>query len=324
MDAPPPETITYLDRATVRAHLPGPAEQIDLLADTYRAMAAGRTENPPKLGVHPRPNAFVHAMPAHLRDRDVTALKWVGAYPGNPGRGLPYISGLIVLNDSASGLPVAIMDGAEITAARTAAATGVSIRHLAHEGWRRVAILGYGEQGRAHVPVIRALHPDAEICVYGGPRLAGPLPGVEVAADARSAVRDADVVVTAGPMSPDPDRRLERAWLPDRCLVAPVDFDAYVEADLVRAADELVVDDVDQFEHHRELGRFTGWPEPDRSLGAAAQPTGQPTGQPDGSGSAGPALRVACNLGVGAVDAAVADEVWQRARAEGAGVPLPR
>ncbi|HEX5771079.1 MAG TPA: hypothetical protein VFY11_08950, partial [Nocardioidaceae bacterium] len=267
---------------------------------------------PPKLGVHPRSSAFLHAMPAYLADEDVTALKWVGAYPGNPARGLPYISGLIVLNDSDTGLPVAVMDAAEITAARTAAASGVSVRHLAHPGWRRAAILGYGEQGREHAKMLRALNPDAAIVVYGGPRLTGLVEGVDVVPDARSAVEGADVVITAGPMSPDPDRRLDPAWLQPRCLVVPVDFSAYVGADLARRADDLVTDDLPQFAHYRTLGHFQGWPEPSRSLGEALET--EPRGD----------LRVSCSLGVGAVDAAVAAVVLERARREGVGVELRR
>lgn len=307
-----PDAITYLDRATVRRLLPTLLEQVDLLTQTYRAMAADRVENPPKIGVHPRPGAFLHAMPSHLADPDVTALKWVSAYPGNPATGLPYVSGLIVLNDSATGLPLAIMDAADITATRTAAASGVSIRHLAHPGWGRVAILGYGEQGRQHAAVVRALNPDAAIRVYGGPRLAGPLPDVELAADPRAAVAGADVVITAGPMSADPDRRLPREWLGERVLVLPVDFDAYVGAHLARAADDLVTDDLAQFEHYRTLGHFGGWPTPVRSLGTAlaAAPLGD--------------LRVSCSLGVGAADAAVAAAVHERARRAGEGVALAR
>lgn len=308
----PDQGITYLDRAAVRALLPGPVEQMDVLAEVYRAMAHDRVENPPKIGVHPRPSTFLHAMPAYLADGDVTALKWVSAFPGNPAQGLPSISGLIVLNDSATGLPTTVMDAAEITAARTAAASGVSIRHLAHPGWRRVAILGYGEQGRAHATAVRALNPDASIRVYAGPRTGGPLPGVEVVDSARSAVADADVVITAGPMAPDPSRRLERSWLGERVLVVPVDFSAYVTADVAGAADDLVTDDVAQFAHYRTLGHFAGWPEPHRSLGAAldAEPAGD--------------LRVSCSLGVGAVDAALADLVRRRADDRGLGVHLPR
>lgn len=306
------EPITYLDRASVRALLPGPAEQMDLLAGVYRAMAHDRVENPPKIGVHPRPGAFLHAMPAHLADGDVTALKWVGAFPTNAARRLPYISGLIVVNDSDTGLPVAVMDAAEITTARTAAASGVSIRRLAHPGWERVAILGYGEQGRAHAEVVRALRPDASILVYGGPRLTGPVPGVEVTPDARSAVEGADVVITAGPMTPDPSRRIRRSWLADRVLLVPVDFSAYVTAEVADAADELVTDDLAQFDHYRTLGHFEGWPAPHRSLGAALE--AEPSG----------ALRISCSLGVGAVDAALADLVRRRALDQGLGVPLRR
>lgn len=304
--------LLYLDRACVRRLLPTVEEQVDRLAGVYRAMAHDRVENPPKLGVHPRPSAFIHAMPAHLADEDVTAVKWVSAYPGNPARGLPYISGLIVLNDSDTGLPVAVMDAAEITAVRTAAASGVSVRHLAHPGWRRAAILGYGEQGREHAKMLRALNPDAAIVVYGGPRLTGPVEGCELAPDARTAVDGADVVVTAGPMSPDPERRLDPTWLQPRCLVVPVDFSAYVGADLARRADDLVTDDLPQFAHYRTLGHFQGWPEPSRSLGEALET--EPTGD----------LRVSCSLGVGAVDAAVAAVVLERARREGVGVELRR
>jgi ornithine cyclodeaminase/alanine dehydrogenase len=308
----PADTLTYLDRTAVRRLLPSREEQMDRIAEVYVAMSEGRVENPPKMGVHPRPDAFLHAMPAYLEDGDVTALKWVGAYPANTAAGLPAITGLIVLNDSATGLPLAVMDATEITAVRTAAASGVSIRHLAHPGWDRVAILGYGEQGRQHVEVVRTLAPDATITVYAGPRPRDPGPGVDLAADARTAVEGADVVVTAGPMTRDDSRRLEREWLPERCLVVPVDFDAYVTTDLAERADSFVVDDIAQFEHHRSLGRFRGWPEPESSLGAALQAPARGD------------LRVSCSLGVGALDAALAKAVWERARAEGVGVPLQR
>ena len=102
-------------------------------------------------------------MPAYLRDEDVVALKWVGGYPANKARGLPYITGLVILNDAETGLPLAIMDGAEITAARTAAASGVCVRRFAPEGWRRAAILGCGEQGRFHAALLHAMNPDVEI-----------------------------------------------------------------------------------------------------------------------------------------------------------------
>ena len=147
-------------REQVAGLLPEIPAQLDLVEETYAALAAGRVELPPKPGVHPRENSFIHAMPAYLADQDVAALKWVSGYPGNKARGLPYISGLLVLNDAETGLPLAVMDAAEITAARTAAASGVCIRRWAPDGWSTAAILGCGEQGRFHARLLNELNPD--------------------------------------------------------------------------------------------------------------------------------------------------------------------
>src|SRR5918992_5496000 len=138
-------SLVYLSREEVASLLPDVPEQLALVEATYRAVAAGRVELPPKPGIHPRPDSFIHAMPAYLQDDDVAALKWVAGYPQNKDRGLPYISGLITVNDADTGAPVAVMDAAEITAARTAAATGVCVRRWAPDGWGRAAIVGCGE-----------------------------------------------------------------------------------------------------------------------------------------------------------------------------------
>ena len=306
------DTITYLDRASVRQLLPPLTEQLDLIEDTYVAMARGRVEVPPKPGIHPRPDSFINAMPAYLADRDVAAIKWVSAYPGNRRNGLPSISGLIILNDPVSGVPEVVMDAAEITAVRTAVASGVSIRHLAHEGWTKVAILGYGEQGRQHARVVQALNPGAQITVYGGPRLHAPQDGVDVVGDAHSAVDGAELVITTGPMSKDPDPVIVRDWLPTSCLVVPVDYDASVTPPTVEEADLFVVDDVGQYDQYRSQGQFRGWPNAHTSIGDALQTP--PAGD----------LRVVCSLGVGALDAAFGAAIHERARAAGLGLALPR
>src|SRR2546423_276831 len=56
--------VAVLSRAEVRALLPPIPEQVDLVEETYVELAAGEVEQPPKPGIHPRPDAFVHAMPA--------------------------------------------------------------------------------------------------------------------------------------------------------------------------------------------------------------------------------------------------------------------
>jgi ornithine cyclodeaminase/alanine dehydrogenase len=306
-------SLLYLTREEVSRLLPAVPEQLDLVGETYRAVGAGRVELPPKPGIHPRPDSFIHAMPAYLRDDDVAALKWVAGYPANKERGLPYITGLIVLNDPETGLPAAIMDGAEITAARTAAASGVCIQRFAPDGWSRAAVLGAGEQGRFHTEVLRQLNP--EVAIRGWDphpeRIASLGDGVEEAPGPREAVEAAEVVVTAGPIVDDPDSPLTPDWLAERSLGLPIDFDFYFSADAVASAELFLVDDVGQFEYYRSLGHFQGWPEPAGSVGEALSRDGAP-----------PRV-VCCNLGIGALDAAFAARVLASAREQSTGTELP-
>ena len=299
----PDTRVRFLSRAQVTELLPTITEQIDLVEDTYRAMARGAVELPPKPGIHTRPDSFIHAMPAYLKEQDVAAMKWVSGYPANPGRGLPYISGVIVVNDPETGVPTAIMDAAEITAARTAAASGVCIREWAPAGWDRAAILGCGEQGRRHAEVLTELNADVVIAAYDvEPSRAESLPGrIEVAADPRTAVDRAAVVVTAGPILEQPDPPIAEDWLVERHLLLPIDFDAYIQVDPIMNSELFVVDDVDQFEYYRTQGHFQGWPAPHATVGEAV-------GRQRSFGKV-----VACNLGVGALDAAFAARVLERA-----------
>jgi ornithine cyclodeaminase/alanine dehydrogenase len=289
----------FLGRTRVRALLPSIPAQIDLVERTYRAMAAGRVEAPPKIGIHPRPDTFIHAMPAYLADDDVAAIKWVSGYPGNPGQGLPYIEGIIVVNDPATGLVLAVMDAREITAARTAAASGVCIRHWARPGWRTVAILGSGEQGRYHATLVRAINPNAEIRAYDPivERAATLGAGSVVAPTVEAAVRGADVVVSLAPLVDDPRPVVGSDWLTPEVLLLPADLDAVIGPAAIASTDLLISDDVAQWRYYRDLGRFRGWPEPTASVGEAL--TTRAT-----------APRVAaCNIGSAALDAAFAAAV---------------
>jgi ornithine cyclodeaminase/alanine dehydrogenase len=295
--------------------MPSIPVQLDLVERTYVEMAEGEVELPPKPGIHPRPNAFIHAMPAYLRRSDVSALKWVSGYPTNRERGLPYISGVIVVNDSETGVPRGLLDAAEITAARTAAASGVCIRRLAPSGWRQAAVLGCGEQGLYHSAVLRSLNPDVLIRAYDpDPARARSLPGrVEVVSDPRDAVRGSDVVITAGPIVEDPRPVIAADWLETAHLLLPIDFDFYVRAEAIEEVELFTVDDVDQYEYYRGQGHFADWPDAGASIGSVL-------GGRLGTISCS---RSACvNLGVGALDAAFADLILRAAAEAGEGTRL--
>ena len=306
--------LIYLTRDDVRSVLPDWHSQIDVVEQTYVDMSQGTVEMPPKPGIHPRKDAFIHAMPAYLGGSDVAALKWVSGYPSNKALGIPYINGLLILNEAETGVPTAVMDCVEITAARTAAASGVCVRRWAPQGWKRAAILGCGEQGNYHADMLRALNPDAEIIAYDPtPERAAALRGhTEVAASVETAIADADVIISAAPIVKQPQPSIFPGMLKDKFLLLPIDFDAVASREIVDTADIFLTDNVAQFGHYRSIGHFADWREPQASVGDRVR-------------EAGTADRVVCcNLGVGALDAAFAAVVDAAARAAGRGVTLPR
>lgn len=306
--------LIYLTRGDVKSVLPDWIAQIDLVEQTYLAMSAGTVEMPPKPGIHPRKDAFIHAMPAYLADTDVAAMKWVAGYPANKELGIPYINGLLILNDAATGVPTAVMDCVEITAARTASASGVCVRRWAPVGWSRVAVLGAGEQANYHADMIKALNPTATIVAYDpNTERAAALRHVDVvAANPEEAVADADVVISAAPIVKEPTPTVHPHMLKDKHLVLPIDFDAVVDKSVIDGAELFLTDNVGQFEHYRSLGYFRDWRSPMASVGDRVR-------------SSDTAERVVCcNLGVGALDAAFAGMVDARARAQKLGTVLPR
>ena len=120
-----PGHVLYLSRKDVETIDLPMREIIDALEQMFKEKGAGKTEMPPKPGIHTRPDAFIHAMPAYIPSLESAGLKWVSGYPDNPKKGLPYITGLLILNDPDTGVPLSVMDCTWITAKRTGAATAI-------------------------------------------------------------------------------------------------------------------------------------------------------------------------------------------------------
>lgn len=304
-------TMTYLSRDVVTALLPPWSEQLDLVERTYRDVAAGEVELPPKPGLHPRQDAFLHAMPAWLKHGDAAGLKWVSGYPTNKAKGLAYINGLLILNDADTGVPISVMDCVEITAARTAAATGVCVRSWARRGWSRVAIIGCGEQGNYHARMLLDLNPGAHISGFDvDPDRAAALHGVsEVAGCVKDACLDADIVITTGPFLATPAPAVFLHMLRPDALVLPVDVDSFVHSEVVNASELFLTDYLEQYRYFVSHGTFAGWRDPDAQVGDYSGKR-----RPDG-------LMTVCNIGIGALDIAYAAAVY--ARSAGHGITLP-
>jgi ornithine cyclodeaminase/alanine dehydrogenase len=328
-DAP---RLLYLSRAEVEAAGPPMAAIIERLEAAFREKGLGRVELPPKPGIHPGPpgnDNFIHAMPALIGALGAAGVKWISGFPGNQRKGLPYISGLLILNDPETGLPTAVMDATWITAVRTGAATAVAVKALARPGARSFAILGCGVQARTNLeaiacvlPTLREvraydIHPERASAYASEMTILYPMLNFTVAASSRAAVEGSDIVVTAGPIRSRPAPAIEAGWLAEGTLGVPLDYDSYFKPAALGAADRFYTDDTRQLLHTRTGGvYFQEIPEVYADLGEVV------AGKKDGRRR--PAERLICmNLGLALEDMAVAPLILERARERGLGTPLP-
>lgn len=322
-----PTELLYLSRADVEAVELKMAEIIDALETAFKEKGAGRTEMPPKPGIHPGGgDNFIHAMPAYIPGLESAGVKWVSGFPENHRRGLPYITGLLIFNDPQTGIPLAVMDCVWITAKRTGAATALSARYLARPDSSTVGVLGCGVQGRTNVEALQVLFPLRQVMAYDVDAEAGRKYAAEIEArfdlevilveNPKEAVSGCDIVVTAGPIQKEPHRTIKAGWLDEGGFASLVDFDSYWHPDAMRDTAKFCTDDLAQIHYYQEAGFFQGIPPIHADLGEMA------TGRKPGRES--PAERtMTANLGLALDDMAVAPVIYRRAVEMGIGTRLP-
>jgi ornithine cyclodeaminase/alanine dehydrogenase-like protein (mu-crystallin family) len=242
-------------------------EIIEALDEAFKEKGLGKIEMPPKPGIHPMPEAFIHAMPAYIPSLGSAGIKWVSGYPENYKRNLPYINGLLILNDPETGIPLSVMDCIWITAMRTGAATAVAAKYLANSDSSTVGIIGCGVQGRTNLRALQIVLPGlGEVLAYdisgdAANKYAEEMRSetglnVVVVGSPKEAVRNADVIVTAGPILKTPNPVIENDWVKQGVFASPVDFDSYWRESAFDNCDKFVTDDRDQCLYYKSLGYF--------------------------------------------------------------------
>jgi ornithine cyclodeaminase/alanine dehydrogenase len=319
--------ILYLSQTDVASVNLPMAEIIRSLETAFREKGEGKTEMPPKPGIHPGGgDNFIHAMPAYIPALKSAGIKWVGGFIENHKRGLPYITGLLILNDVETGLPLAVMDCVWITGMRTGAATALSARYLARPESSTVGILGCGLQGRTNLEALRVLFPVKKVMAYDvnegiSRQYAKEMEsrfGVEAVTvkTPRDAVRGCDIVVTAGPILKKPHRTIPPDWLEEGAFASLVDFDSYWHPEAMKQAAKFCTDDTGQLLHYREVGYFQEIPPIHADLGELV------VGRKPGRQRAEERTMTA-NLGLAIDDMAVAPILYRRALEKGIGTKLP-
>ena len=227
-----------------------PERAVEAVRDAFVAHARGEWTMPPKVYVPAYPAGDFRAMPA--LGAGYAALKWVTSFPGNPARGLPTVSGVVLLSDASDGRLVAVLDAAAVTALRTGAAAVLAAETLGRAG--SAAVIGAGVNGRAAARTFLARGQEVMVWDVDAARTeaAAEELGAQTA-DSREEALAADLLVT---MTPGHEVLLPEGALRPGQHVSLMGADGPGKAEIAVA--ELVrtrvyCDDWEQASHNGEL-----------------------------------------------------------------------
>jgi alanine dehydrogenase len=249
-----PAELTFLSGADVARLALGDDEILAAVEDALRAQGSGQARIEPRVHLEPDPALRGHfnILRGYLAPLQLAGVKVVGDFLDNYELGLPSELGLLTLYDARTGMPVAIVDAAELTSMRTGALTALGARYLARRGAR---VLGHvGARGTAYwnVRLLDRLFDFDEIRVHSrrpesrdefARRLEDDLgKPVHRAASWEQCLRGADVMVEASRLE-RPQPQLLTSWVEPGCLVIPYGTMSAVELSLTDVMDKVVVDD---------------------------------------------------------------------------------
>ncbi|MEM1943663.1 MAG: ornithine cyclodeaminase family protein [Candidatus Caldarchaeum sp.] len=179
---------------------------VEVVEEAYKLYSLRQVVMPVRTRIEAREKTGdILLMPCYVPAMNIFSLKLVTVYPRNTARGLPTINALVVVLDAETGVAKLVSEARALTGLRTAAASAVSIKHLARKGFSRVGVVGCGYQASWQVRVVGGLHPDVEFTVFDidGGRMKSFVDSmrregftVEPARSAEELVRTSDVVIT--------------------------------------------------------------------------------------------------------------------------------
>ena len=265
-------------------------------------------------------------MPAYIPSMNAAGIKWVSGFPENYKRNLPYITGVIILNDPETGVPICIMDAAWVTAMRTGAATAVAAKYLARKESKVFGIIGCGVEGRSNLEAIITVFEDLEeVRAYdiNKDNLDRYVSEVKEKYDIRvmpadsprKAVEGCDIVVTATPILKNPNPVIEASWFKDGDFACPIDFDSYWKPEAMHSMHKFCTDDKEQLIYYKSVGYFKDIPEVYADLGEIV--TGKKAGRENDSERI-----MSMNLGLAIEDMSTAVKIYEKAKRKGVGVWL--
>lgn len=201
-------TIRFLSQSDVVKALPM-RDAIEGMKTAYGALSAGSADMPLRVRISGHEDGVSLVMPAHLRDTGDMGVKIVSVFPKNNALNLPIIHALVLVLDSSTGQPLAMLEGGSLTAIRTGAGAGAATDLLANPDASSVAIIGSGVQARTQLEAVCAVRDITDVQVYSRSRenaqaFADKMAGVgripaqiHIANNPNEAIADADIICTA-------------------------------------------------------------------------------------------------------------------------------
>ncbi|WP_422446792.1 ornithine cyclodeaminase family protein [Thermoanaerobacterium sp. DL9XJH110] len=301
---------------------------IDITREALVAHGKKEYEMPAKIGIHPLPEVFFHAMPAYVPSKHAAGMKWVECFPKNYERfNLPQTSGLLILNDEYSGWPLAIMDAIWITAMRTPAVTALAAQAL-HPDAETFGMFGCGVQGTGHVEFItHTLKNLKKIYIYDireeamNNLIAAVQPKIDVeivkGKSPEEVAKSCEVLSSATLILKTPLKIVKDEWISRGQTILPCDLNTYWDPLIANRADKYIVDSIDEHELFEKMGYFPdGLPEIYCETGEVI--AGLKKGRESKE-----ELIVNSNIGMAVEDVVLGREILNRALNMGIGRKLP-
>ena len=244
---------------------------IDIVERVMGEFARGTCQLPVKIHVNTRPATYINAMPAYVGgEHDVTGIKWVAGYPENRKKNLPVTCGIMVMNDSETGLVKAFLDARWITAIRTAAVAAVTAKYCKVKDTHAMTIIGAGEQGKWNARLFKLVIPELKkiyISDIYEPAISAYLekmqplmPDVEIVPfytddERQAAIDDSQILLTATQRGDKPIIYSE--MLHKGMLGIPLESTAWEGKTYTRFAYRFVCDDWNLVQTYLRDGKYT-------------------------------------------------------------------
>ena len=305
-------------------------EILDIVKDTMIAHGKNEYEMPAKIGIHPYEDVFFHAMPAYVPGQTAAGIKWIECFPRNPRQyGLPQTTGVQVMNDIATGVPVAIMDCTWITALRTPAVTALSAAALKPDT-EYFGMFGAGVQGKEHLRyIVHTLKNLKKIYLYDiyedavKKAIAEVQPeiGVEIvpATDPKEIAEKCETMSSATIILRDPLCVVKDEWISPGQTIIPCDMNTFFDLKTQYKADKYIVDSIEEHQLFADMGYFPQ----DKGLPKVYAQTGEILAGTKPGRESADELIVCSNIGISVNDIAVGQSILMKALEKGIGTILP-